>query len=220
MSIDEQNNSILEVKDLVLSFSGRNIVSGLTFRMKTSDKMVLTGVSGSGKTTVLRTIMGFVKSDNGQVTVVSKKLDENNVWEIRRKIAYVPQEPVLGDGLVEDILKRAFEFKANSHLRWDAEKAKSCFDQLGLSGNLLLSQTAQLSGGEKQRIALVLAILLQRKIFLLDEPVSALDAENAERVNRLFSEAPDITVLCAAHDSARINFANKNLSLDNLKAAN
>ncbi len=217
MNIHRQDNSVLEVKDLALSFAGKNIVAGLNLKINKADKMTLTGISGSGKTSVLKSIMGLVKTDKGQIIVNGKKLDKETVWQIRKNIAYVPQEPVLGHGSVKDLLQRTFELKANSHLHWNTKKAIDCFDRLGLSASLLKSQTELLSGGEKQRIAIALAILLQRKIFLLDEPVSALDAENAKRVNKFFFDYPDVAVLCAAHDPKSISFANKNVNLDYLK---
>jgi len=77
------------------------------------EHLVLTGKSGVGKSTILQAILGFVIPTEGCITVNETELNSKTVWQVRQKIAYVPQEPELGEGSVKDVVYFPFSLKAN-----------------------------------------------------------------------------------------------------------
>ena len=191
---------LLEVENLTVSFQGRRILDGLSFVVSRGQKVVVKGDSGAGKSTLLKTLMGFVRADSGSIRVDGESLDAESIWRIRGKLAMVQQEPDLGNGRVADIIRRPLEFKINRGIRRDEEHIKSCFSRFLLDYSLLEKDISLLSGGEKQRIALISVLLLERDIFLLDEATSALDARSKKAVFENFCGRPEMTVIAATHD--------------------
>ena len=96
-------------------------------------------------------------------------------------------------------MSRPFSYQANSHLVYDRNRVAQLFDALALPAPLLHKNIEDLSGGEKQRITVISALLLHRDIVLLDEPASALDADSAARVGDQLRQREELTVLAACH---------------------
>ena len=88
----------IEIEDLTVRFDNRNILNGVSMRIRAGEKVHLDGRSGSGKSTLLRSILGFVAPDDGSIRIEGHLMDGRNAWELRRCMAYVPQEPHLGTG--------------------------------------------------------------------------------------------------------------------------
>ncbi len=190
---------VLRIKDLHLAFADRVVVDGLSFMVPEGGAATLVGPSGGGKSSVLKTVMGFVEAASGTVEVFGIGLTPDTVWDVRRRVAWVPQEPDLGDGAAEEALRTPFEYRANRQLEWQRESAEQLCRRLLLSGGVLDQPVAKLSGGEKQRIAIIGALLLERQLLLLDEPFSALDREAREAVMEVLAEDGQ-TVVCASHE--------------------
>ncbi len=199
----------VELKHLHLSFEGQPVLKDLSLSIFHGDKVTLTGPSGSGKSTVLRCILGLVIPDSGTVSILGETVTRHNVWQKRRHIAYVAQEPDLGAGSVKEIIETPFTYRANAGLHDNLARLPAIMEQFNLPQPLLEKQITRLSGGEKQRIALVIAILLDRPIVLLDEASSALDTKNKQAVADYFKKADSTTILSVAHDSEWIGFATR-----------
>jgi len=162
------------------------------------------GESGLGKSTLLRCILGFVPFQ-GEISVQGIRLSSRTVWEIRQRIAFVPQEPDLGEGNLREWFERPFTFRANAHLKGALKRLPGLLDQFRLPSGLLDKAVSTLSGGEKQRMALIAALLLERKILLMDEPTSALDEANSERVGAYLQSLEETTLLSVSHDGTLLN---------------
>ena len=173
------------------------------------EKALLTGPSGCGKSTVLRCLLGFVAPEAGSVHIQGQPLIEHSVWSLRRHLAYVDQEPDLGTETIAEILERPFHYRANARLRGNIERVPELFERFGLVPSLLDKEAGDLSGGEKQRIALIAAVLLDRSIFLLDEATSALDKASKKIVIDYFRTRDDVTALFVAHDSEWFSFVDQ-----------
>lgn len=204
---------VLQAKDLNVRFNGQTVLQGFSLALKAGEKAVLTGPSGCGKSTVLRCLLGFVAPESGTIVVAGTPLTAETVWSLRQRVAYVGQEPELGEGLVRQALERPFHYRANAPLRGNLQRAPELFEQFGLARTLLDKETGDLSGGEKQRVALVSALLLDRRIFLLDEITSALDGTSKDAVIDAFRGRDDVTALFVAHDTERFSFADQMLTL-------
>jgi ABC-type iron transport system FetAB ATPase subunit len=195
------------LQDLVLSYDGKIVLDGVDLEVREGEKATLTGPSGSGKSSVLSCILGFSKPDRGAVYIMGERMARGTVWKLRQQFAYVPQEPEFFPGRVIDLLERPFAFQANKLLGHNRAKRDQLFKQFLLPSELLEKEIQTLSGGEKQRIALLSAILLERKIFLLDEAYSALDRETREIALDYFGNREELTMLSVSHDPERFSFA-------------
>ncbi len=197
----DDDKSAIGIENLSLSRGGSTLFSDLTLALAPGEKAVVKAPSGFGKSTLLRCLLGFVPVASGSVRIFGTELTARSAWPLRCRMAYVDQEPDLGDETVEAVLKRPFSYKNNQHLQPDPERTTKLMEQLHLPKNLLGKQVSALSGGERQRITLIAALLLKREILLLDEPTSALDRDAAEAVVALLNGMPKLTVLAISHDS-------------------
>ncbi len=191
----------IEVVNLGVNYGGRWVLRGLDMKIRPGETVALAGVSGSGKSTLLKCILGFAGPTEGFVRVFDHPVDGHGVWQARRCLAYVAQEPDLGAGTARQAIERPFTYKANMHLRHNLGRLPLLLERFNLESGILDKGVSSLSGGEKQRIALVSALLLDRPVILLDEVSSALDKANSRAVAEYFREVDDLTVLSVAHDS-------------------
>lgn len=203
----------IEIENLFISIDHQPIFSGLNLRVEQGWKTTLVGTSGSGKSTLLRTLLGFVIPQAGTIRIFGRELDKHSVWELRTRMAYVAQEPEMAPGKVHDTLEAPFAFKNNQCLREKLEKLPALLDRLQLSGKILEKDFSDLSGGEKQRIALISALLLDREILLLDEASSALDPSAKHAVIGLLKSIESLTILSVSHDREWMDFSNNVVDL-------
>ena len=162
------------LKNLVKSYDGKkNIIDGINLEIKDKEFIVLVGSSGCGKSTILRLISGLEDITSGDILIDDKVV--NNVHPKDRDIAFVFQSYALYphmtvyDNIAFGLKMRKYDKKVID------EKVKAAAQALNL-GELLNRKPKQLSGGQRQRVALGRAIVRNPKVFLMDEPLSNLDA--------------------------------------------
>ena len=207
---------MIDIENITIAYGSQVVVRGFSMSISAGEKVVLAGASGSGKSSILRSLLGFVVPDAGQISVDSCLLDEKTVWSLRRRVAYVGQEPDLGEGSVQGVIDRCFSFKANHSLRKNVSRLGGLLEQFSLAESILAKDVSELSGGEKQRVALILALLLDRPVLLLDEISSALDRECTEATAD-YLRGSDKTVLLATHDETLMGAADRVVDLPDLK---
>jgi len=203
----------IEMKDVLVRFQGKTVLNRFSMQLFPGEKVVLTGDSGLGKSTVLRCILGFVVPDEGRICIQGQELSTGTVWTLRRLLAYVPQEPELGNGTLEEWFKAPFSYRANLGLRKNLDRLPELLQSFALPRDLLRKEVSTLSGGEKQRAALIAAFLLDRKMFLLDEPTSALDRNNTNNVLEFLSKVPDASILAVSHERTFLEIADRIIEL-------
>lgn len=191
---------IIEIENLSVQFDGKTVLADFSLDLNTGEKITLTGRSGSGKSTLLHCILGFVIPFKGIIRINREELNDISVWNLRTILAYVAQEPTLGSGTVQELLERPFSYRANAKKRHNLSRIPELFQRFLLPADLLQKDIGRLSGGEKQRIAIISAELLDRRIYLLDEASSALDSESKQAVNEFFCYRKDISVLSVSHE--------------------
>ncbi|NWO13604.1 MAG: ATP-binding cassette domain-containing protein [Virgibacillus sp.] len=145
----------------------------------------IVGKSGSGKSTFLRLLNHLDSPDEGTIFYQGENMQKMNPIELRRSITMVPQTPVIFPGSVEDNLKIGQKLSGIDVV--NELKLKETLEKVFLH-KPLDAPAEDLSGGEKQRLALARAMLLQADVFLLDEPSSALDSDTADKVIDAFIE--------------------------------
>lgn len=160
------------------------------------------GANGSGKSTLVKTINGLVRPKEGHVTVDSMPVDDANIWEIRRRVGMIFQNPdnqIVGTTVREDV---AFGVE-NLGLPRDkiADRVDSAMEMAGIT-HLKDHEPSQLSGGQKQMVAMAGALAMQPAYLILDEATSMLDNDSRiETLNLIksFNKDQKITIICITH---------------------
>ncbi len=183
-----------------IQFKDTALLQNLTFTIGQCEKVLLYGKSGIGKTTIFRLMLGFEQPQKGTIYFNDHPLDAKTIWDIRQKTAYVSQDPDIGSGRVRTMLDMIFSFRTNHTIGLDKDLLPDLMDLLRLPASVLDDDYEKLSGGEKQRIAILIALLLKRDIFLLDEVTSSLDTELKKKIIGLFTQSEEWTVLAISHD--------------------
>jgi putative ABC transport system ATP-binding protein len=190
----------IEIQGLTMQVAQQVLFKDLTLSVSKGSKVLVSGPSGSGKSTLLKSLLGFTQASSGRILLDGTELSAATVWRLRRSLAYVAQEPDLGAGTVQEILERPYAYHANRPMRRQLACLPDCLAQFHLTPDVLAKGIASLSGGEKQRIALISAVLLDRPIYFLDEVTSALDRSCKQAALDFFLGDNDRTVLLVSHD--------------------
>ncbi|NOZ07737.1 MAG: ATP-binding cassette domain-containing protein [FCB group bacterium] len=191
---------MIRYENIAVTFDGRSILRNFDLTIRTGEKVIIRGKSGRGKTTLLNLLLGFVRPDEGQVILDGIKITPETIWSVRTRLAFVGQSVDLGKGKVRELLEQIFDYDVNRPHKPTESGIHRLFEQFDLDPDKLDKDFGDLSGGEKQRVGIILAILLKRKVYLLDEVTSALDKTLKEKVIRYFlSDCPE-TVIAISHD--------------------
>ena len=174
----------LELRDVSLQYPDKPpLFGGVDLTLESGGFTLIRGVSGSGKSSLLRLLNRLQEPTSGEILVNGDPMADQEITELRRKIGYVQQTPVMLEGTVEDNLMLPFGFRATRRMAQPSkEDLRKQMDDLKL-GDVGLSDNAErLSVGQKQRVALIRSLLVRPEVLLCDEPTSALDAESKEIV--------------------------------------
>lgn len=205
--------AIIRFDHATVTVRDKTILSGISFTLRLGEKAVLCGKSGSGKSTVLKTLLGLQGLTGGSIFFQERPLDAVTIQAVRRQTAYIGQEPVLGADTVRDALLLPFQFKAHRGHKPTDGQLKAVLAQLHLPAAILDQESGRISGGEKQRVALARGLLLGKNLYLLDEVTSALDSESKQAVFAVFAD-PKLTVLSVAHDPEWLERCDRVLDLE------
>ncbi|MFE9394528.1 ABC transporter ATP-binding protein [Streptomyces flavidovirens] len=184
-----------------VAYGGNTVLDSLDLTVEPGEVMALLGPSGSGKTTALRAVAGFVQPVSGRVFIGER--DVTRLPPYRRGIGMVVQQYALFPHLrVEDNV--AFGLKAQKVAK--GEIPRRVAEALDMTGMASYAQRypRELSGGQQQRVAIARALAIRPGVLLLDEPLSALDAQLRSgmlaELARLHRELPDVSILYVTHD--------------------
>lgn len=166
---------IIETKNLVKNYSGRNVVDGVSFTVEQGTVVGLLGPNGAGKTTTFYMIVGLEKPDAGTVTLDGKDISHLPMYErARAGIGYLPQEASIFSILtVEDNLRAILETTELSEAEQDA-KMEALLQEFRLT-HVRKSEGKALSGGERRRVEIARALATDPAFILLDEPFAGID---------------------------------------------
>lgn len=190
---------MIKFKNIDLKFNDKIILKDFNLTINKGEKVLIAGKSGKGKSTLLKILLGFNSPDSGAVLFQDIQLNEKNIDNIRKYLGYMPQStPFLNDN-VEKIINTIFNYKLNSKKKLNYDKLFYYFNLFNLDKNILTKHINELSGGEKQRFAFIITILLDREVWILDEITSSLDQDMKEKVTHYILNS-DKTVVLVSHD--------------------
>jgi len=164
------------------------LLTEISMQITGGERIALSGPSGSGKTLLLRALALLDPLSAGNVFWNGSPVQGGCVPAYRAQVAYLQQQPVLQDESVESLLRQPFVWKIHAHKHFSKERLEHWLALLGRQSSFLEKRSADLSGGEKQIVALLRIIQLDPHILLLDEPTAALDADSATAVETLVAD--------------------------------
>jgi phospholipid/cholesterol/gamma-HCH transport system ATP-binding protein len=188
------------------SFGDQEVLRGVDLELPAHQTTVVLGPSGCGKSVMLKHIVGLLRPDAGEVWFHDTRIDtlpERALAEVRRIVGFLFQLSALFDSMT---VEQNLEFPLREHTTLShtqrREKVAEALDMVDMAGSQA-KLPAQLSGGQKKRIALARAIMLEPEVILYDEPTTGLDPERAEDIDRLVVKLKDrlgVTSLVVTHD--------------------
>lgn len=196
----------VQVQKLHVSYDGEEVVSNINFSFDSGNIIGIIGPNGAGKSTLMKSVLGLIPRDKGDITFHGK-----GIKEIRRKVAYVPQRSNIDWDFpitVRDtVLLGTYPSLRVFQRPKKAEKqlALSCLEQVGMEdfGN---RQIGELSGGQQQRVFLARALAQQADFFFLDEPFVGIDVASERTIIKILKDLRDQnkTVFVVHHDLATV----------------
>lgn len=196
----------IEIVDLHRSFAGRPVLRGINLAVPRGTTTVILGGSGSGKSVLMKHIIGLLKPDSGEVRIDGQNivpLQGRPLGEVRRKFGMVFQNAALFDSMtVGDNV--AFPLREHTRLPPDevARRVAEKLDLVGLKG-IEKRFPAELSGGMRKRVGLARAVILDPQIVLYDEPTTGLDPITTDSVDEMILDAKralGVTSVVISHD--------------------
>ena len=212
--------SIVDVKNLSFRYKESQEyydVKDITFHVKRGEWLSIVGHNGSGKSTTVRLIDGLLEAESGEIVIDGQRLTEENVWNIRRQIGMVFQNPdnqFVGATVEDDV---AFGLENQGLSRQEMQKrVEEALDLVGML-DFKKREPARLSGGQKQRVAIAGVVALRPSILILDEATSMLDPEGRreliETVKGIRKDY-DMTVISITHDLEEVAMSDRVLVME------
>ena len=207
--------SIIDVKNLSFRYKESQEyydVKDITFHVKRGEWLSIVGHNGSGKSTTVRLIDGLLEAESGEIVIDGQRLTEENVWNIRRQIGMVFQNPdnqFVGATVEDDV---AFGLENQGLSRQEMKKrVEEALDLVGML-DFKKREPARLSGGQKQRVAIAGVVALRPAILILDEATSMLDPEGRRELIETVKEIRkdyDMTVISITHDLEEVAMSDR-----------
>jgi oligopeptide transport system ATP-binding protein len=231
------DQSIIEVEDLSVSFRARDqglstLLSGqskwfyavnrVSFSIRKGDTFGLVGETGSGKSTIAKVLVGLYKPVSGKVRLLGREInfnDKRDLFYLRQNVGIVFQDPVgsLNPRLtVRDIVAEALIASRTIPAEEFDSRISSILEHVGLRQSSLPMNPRELSGGEKQRVSLARALVLPKKLLILDEPTSSLDMTIQAQVLNTLKELKSelgLSYLFITHDTNVIRYMSSTLAV-------
>lgn len=193
---------MLQIKNGAIAYGNHLLFKGFNLQLGAGEMACISGPSGCGKSSILNAVLGFIPLYEGEITVNGIRLEKNTIDQIRRQTAWIPQELSLPLEWVREMVRLPFDLKANRATPFSEERLFDCFDELGLERDLYYKRVNEISGGQRQRMMIAVASLINKPLIVVDEPTSALDAGSTERVLGFFHKQArrGSAVLAVSHD--------------------
>jgi phospholipid/cholesterol/gamma-HCH transport system ATP-binding protein len=196
MSAKSNIKPIIEIKDLNKSFGNNHVLVGFHLYLNEGENLVVMGKSGSGKSVMIKCLIGLEQPDSGEIVIMDKNMNDINsedLDEIRTEVGFLFQGSALYDSMS---VRENLEFPLRRHTKKfgviedTTPLVMEALDSVGL-GNTIDLMPNELSGGMKRRIALARTLILKPKIILYDEPTTGLDPITSKEIIMLMKSVQE-----------------------------
>jgi phospholipid/cholesterol/gamma-HCH transport system ATP-binding protein len=199
---------MIELRGVAKSFGKQVVLNGVDFEVREGETVALLGPSGTGKSVLLKTIIGLIRPDHGTILVDGKdvcRLKRKDLSELRSGIGYVFQNGALFDSMTvfENVRLGITDQDKYQNLDYVRGRIAECIRLVNLPADTIDKFPAQLSGGMRKRVGIARAIAGSPKYLLYDEPTSGLDPVNADIIDALVQRLDDelgVTSVMVTHD--------------------
>jgi len=191
----DKNEIVISIRGLYKSFADKHVLKGIDLDLHKGENMIVLGRSGSGKSVLIKIVIGLMKPDEGTVKVLGKdvhKIEKKELIDLRLKIGFLFQQNALYDSMT---VRENLEFPLIRNVKNITQKqideaVDDVIDAVGLkdTANQL---PAELSGGQKKRIGIARTLILKPSVILYDEPTAGLDPITSVEINNLIKEVKE-----------------------------
>lgn len=190
--IPDNAQVVLKIEDLFKAFGDNKVLNGFSLHLKEGENLVLMGRSGSGKSVMIKCLVGLIQPDSGLIEILGNdisKLEQKEMDVLRTKIGFLFQGSALYDSMT---VRENLEFPLRRHTKKITTREVNdlileALDNVGLKHTVDL-MPAELSGGMQRRIALARALILKPKIIIYDEPTTGLDPITSKEIIELMNK--------------------------------
>jgi phospholipid/cholesterol/gamma-HCH transport system ATP-binding protein len=197
---------MIEVRNLKKSFGALRVLNGVDFSIEKGQAVTIIGVSGGGKSILLKLLIGLITPDAGEIYIEGRNItgmDERELLKIRRKFGMLFQSAALFDSLtVEDNVNFLLRREGRTPAAEMARRVAEVLELVGLEGTQK-KMPAELSGGMRKRVGLARAVVYRPEIVLYDEPTTGLDPIAADSIDQLIRRVVEkykVTSIAVTHD--------------------
>ncbi|WP_304228095.1 ABC transporter ATP-binding protein [Lactobacillus kitasatonis] len=197
---------ILSLKNVGYRVKDKDIISNFSLDIATGAFLTIVGPSGGGKSTLLKLLANLISPTSGEIYFKDKNINTYLPTNYRRQVSYCFQQPSLFGETVKDNLEFPFKIRKQTP---DQSKMEQVLESVDLKTDFLNKNITELSGGEKQRVALIRNLLFKPEVLLLDEITTGLDNDSKEIVHRLIQNVhkDNTTIIQVTHDNDEIHQA-------------
>lgn len=214
------NDNVLKINDLCKSFGENKVLNDFDLELKRGENLVVLGRSGSGKSVLIKCIIGLLKPDSGSIYVFGENvpnLNSDELNKMRSKVGFMFQSNALYDSMT---VRENLEFPLRRHSFAMSEKDNdrvvlAALEEVGLAHTIDM-MPAELSGGMRKRIALARTLILKPEIILYDEPTTGLDTITAKEIIQLMlliQKKYNTSSLIISHDMNCVRLASNRVAI-------
>ena len=205
---------IFEVKNLSYQVADTKILKDINLQIEKGKCITVIGPSGSGKSTLMRILASMISATSGEVLFNNKNTETYEPTQYRQRVSYAFQQPTLFGKTVKDNLMFPFEVR---NQEFDESKVIDYLKMVNLDESYINKSVNDVSGGEKQRIALIRNLIFPPEVLITDEVTAGLDTENKAIVHNMIQEFNQrgLTILRVTHDESEIEHAESTITIKN-----
>ncbi|HZF65888.1 MAG TPA: ATP-binding cassette domain-containing protein [Chitinophagaceae bacterium] len=195
MQQQQEKDHVISIRNLYKSFGENHVLRGVDLDVYKGENVVVLGRSGTGKSVLIKIIVGLLKPDAGEVNVLGREVsrqDDQQLRELRLKVGFSFQNSALYDSMtVRENLEFPLVRNSKNMRRSEIDKSvETVLDAVGLS-QTINQLPSELSGGQRKRIGIARTLILQPEIMLYDEPTAGLDPTTCIEINNLINEVQE-----------------------------
>ncbi|WP_054690690.1 ABC transporter ATP-binding protein [Fructilactobacillus florum] len=197
----------LATSNLTYQATGRSIINGIDWSLEKQEIVTITGPSGSGKSTFVRLLASLLEPTSGTITFDDQDIETLDPIAYRRRVSYAVQQPTLFGKTVRENLAFPYQLRKKP---FDEQHAVKALQTVDLGASDLDREITSLSGGEKQRVALLRNVMFVPEVLIMDEVTTGLDSDSKGSVHKMidyFNDRHQLSVIMITHDEEELKHA-------------